>query len=68
MDWRFAGMGEEELMDFFARECLFVPDKGTNYGRNHGGFIRMNISSPLGDIKEALDRIYEGCKRRGLAK
>lgn len=68
MDWRAIGLEEDALMDFFINEALFAPDRGTHYGRNHGGYIRMNISSPISDIKACMERLRSAAEKRGFIK
>lgn len=66
MDWRALGLDEDALMDFFINDALFAPDRGTHYGRNHGGYIRMNISSPIADIEACMERLKAAAQKRGF--
>ena len=64
IDWRFLGMGGQELHDFFEREALFEVETGEVYGRGCETMTRMNLSSPREQIESALLRVKTAIERR----
>lgn len=52
LDCRGLGMSDTKLREFFVQEA-----RGTVFGRNGSGFMRLNIASPRQVIAEALEQI-----------
>ena len=67
LDFRALSLDEDSLMAFLRDEALFDPDRGSRYDRNGEGFVRMNISAPIADIKECMERLLSAMKKRGYA-
>ncbi|PUA27220.1 MAG: aminotransferase [Cellvibrio sp. 79] len=55
LDCRELGLSDAALRDFFIRECKLGLSPGIVFGDGGSGFMRMNIGTRLGLIKEALN-------------
>lgn len=67
-DFRCFGMTDGEMKDFLTDECLLYLDNGTEFGPAGSGFQRINIACPRKTLSDALERLYQGMKKRGLAQ
>lgn len=64
LDCRALNLNDTELKDFFIHECKVGMNPGSVFGVGGNGFMRMNIGTRRGSIKEALERIRD--KLNGL--
>ncbi|WP_125153033.1 MalY/PatB family protein [Clostridium rectalis] len=62
LDFRELGMNNEELKNFMLKKAKVAFNQGYIFGKNGGGFERINIACPRSVLKEALDRIYKAYK------
>ncbi|NCB63110.1 MAG: pyridoxal phosphate-dependent aminotransferase [Clostridia bacterium] len=67
-DFTCFGMSDGEMKNFLTDECMLYLDNGTEFGEAGSGFQRINVACPRKTLADALDRLYEGFKKRGLAK
>lgn len=67
VDFNGFGMEEKELQRLLQEEALFLCDTGSIYGKEGTNFVRIEVGTPRKLLKEALDRLLEAGKRRGLA-
>ena len=67
-DFTCFGMSDAEMKNFLTDECMLWLDNGTEFGEAGSGFQRINVACPRKTLADALDRLYEGLKKRGLAK
>lgn len=67
-DFTCFGMSDTEMKNFLTDECTLYLDNGTEFGAAGSGFQRINVACPRKTLSDALDRLYEGLKMRGLAK
>jgi cystathionine beta-lyase len=64
LDCRSLAMGDAKLHEFFVREARVGMNPGTVFGKNGGGFMRLNIASPRHVIADALGRIRAASGKR----
>ncbi len=60
------GMTDAEMKGFLTDECMLYLDNGIEFGEAGSGFQRINIACPRKTLADALDRLYEGARKRGL--
>jgi aspartate/methionine/tyrosine aminotransferase len=61
------GMKSKELADFLLYEAGVAVLSGTSFGEYGEGFLRISYANSLENINEALDRIEEALKKRGIS-
>ncbi len=60
------GMKSKELADYLLYEAGVAVLSGTSFGEYGEGFLRFSYANSLENINEALDRIEEAIRKRGL--
>jgi aspartate aminotransferase len=60
------GMKSKELADFLLYEAGVAVLSGTSFGEYGEGFLRISYANSLENINEALDRIEEALKKKGI--
>lgn len=65
-DCRKLGLSEKELEYFMQKEALLFMDEGYLFGKQGSGFERINLACPTFVLEEALVRLKEACRKRGL--
>ena len=68
MDFRCFGLNKDELEKFMTEECGLFLDEGYVFGECGAGYERINIACTRKVLADALDRLYEGAKKRGFVK
>ncbi len=63
LDWRKYGLAEEELKHFLINKAYLLLIMGSNYGESGRGFTRMNVATPISEIKKSLARLWFAAKR-----
>ncbi|NLY98562.1 MAG: aminotransferase class I/II-fold pyridoxal phosphate-dependent enzyme, partial [Clostridiaceae bacterium] len=56
-DFRGTGLSDDEVYEILLKKAGVHVNKGSGFGAEGSGFIRMNIASPRKILEEALDRI-----------
>ncbi|NYF26209.1 MalY/PatB family protein [Sporosarcina sp. JAI121] len=56
IDYRGTGLSEDEMMDKLLNKGKLALEPGTKYGEAGRGFLRMNVATPLSQIKEGVKR------------
>lgn len=59
LDCRALEMCDEELEEFFVRDCGVWMNNGYIFGKGGSGFMRMNIACPRKTLGKAVQRIKE---------
>ena len=57
---------KKELEYFMQKEALLFMDEGYLFGKQGSGFERINLACPTFVLEEALVRLKEACRKRGL--
>ena len=57
LDCRTLNMSQEELVSLFVDEAGLALNDGTMFGFGGEGFMRLNVGTPLANIKKALDNL-----------
>jgi len=68
IDMRPLGLAEDDLHRFLRDEGLFAVSKGSEFGPEGDGFIRMSVACPRAEIAKALDCLWEACRKRGYTR
>lgn len=68
LDLHSFGMDEDALHAFLEGEAKFQSDRGSIYGTGGDCFTRMELGTPRAILMEALDRLLQAARARGLAK
>ena len=66
LDFGAYGMTDRELDDFIINEAKLWLDGGSIFGKSGEGFQRINAACPRSILNEALERIENALRRRGL--
>ncbi|MER2090467.1 MAG: MalY/PatB family protein [Sporosarcina sp.] len=56
IDYRGTGLSEDEMMDKLLNKGKLALEPGTKYGEAGRGFLRMNVATPLSQVKEGVKR------------
>lgn len=67
-DFSSFGMSDKEMKDFLTDECLLYLDNGFQFGAGGEGYQRINLACPRKILEDALNRLYEAMKAKGLAE
>jgi cystathionine beta-lyase len=62
LDCRELNLNDQQLRDFFVRQARVGMNRGTVFGANGSGFMRLNIGAPRQVIEEALQRIAQALR------
>jgi cysteine-S-conjugate beta-lyase len=62
LDCRGLGMTEEELHDFFFKKARVALNRGSQFGREGCGFMRLNFGTPRALLDQGLERITQALK------
>ena len=62
LDFRDLGIPHKELVDKLIHEAKVGLNSGLDYGPEGEGFMRMNIGTPLANVREALERMKIGVR------
>jgi cysteine-S-conjugate beta-lyase len=62
LDCRGLGMTEEELHDFFFKKARVALNRGSQFGREGRGFMRLNFGTPRALLDQGLERITQALK------
>ena len=65
LDCRALGLTGTALHDFFAREAKLGLNKGTTFGMQGSGFMRLNFGCTRTVLSEAVDRLARAYAARG---
>ena len=57
LDFRNLGLHPKELKALMVEKAKLGFNEGRVFGPSGGGFMRMNIGTPWGNVEEALNRI-----------
>ena len=57
LDARPLGMGQDNLYQFFVKECGVIPTNGTFFGSQGQGFLRLNFATTHKNLETAIERI-----------
>ncbi len=57
LDCSALNMNEEELVDFFIKDCKVLLNEGSIFGKGYELFQRMNVATSRKVLQEALERI-----------
>ncbi len=60
------GMTSKELADYLLYEAGVAVLSGTSFGEYGEGFLRISYANSLENINEALDRIEEAIRKKGI--
>ncbi len=66
MDFRALGLSEDGLYSFLKDEAGILVDRGSEYGEEGTGFIRMQLGIPRRELEEALERLLAAGAKRSL--
>ena len=66
LDCRELGLTDEELHDFFAKEAKLALNKGTTFGQEGSGFMRLNIGCPRQTLAKAIELLTLAYKQRNF--
>ena len=66
LDCRGLGLDDRALQEFFVREAKLGLNSGVSFGDAGSGFMRLNIGTSYEMIREAMERLYRACKKRGM--
>ena len=62
LDCRGLGLGQEELIRFFADKAHICMNSGDMFGPSGAGYMRMNVACPRSMMQQAIDQIIEAVK------
>ena len=57
LDAKELGMDDEKLYSFFVNECGIIPSRGTDFGTEGSGFLRINLATTHANIIKAAENI-----------
>ena len=63
LDCRELQMDQDQLENFFIKECKIYINDGTFFGEKGRGFMRMNLACPRAFVKEGLERIEKAINK-----
>ena len=63
LDCREIQMDQDQLENFFIKECKLYINDGTFFGEKGRGFMRMNLACPRAFVKEGLERIEKAINK-----
>ena len=66
LDCRALGLTDEALHAFFAREAKLGLNKGTTFGTQGSGFMRLNFGCTRAVLAEAAERLVKAYTSRGF--
>ncbi len=66
LDFRLAGMNDEELKKFLIEKAGLGLNEGTMFGPGGSGFMRMNLACPRKTLEYALDRLKSAFSDQNL--
>lgn len=66
IDWSGLNLDDDELNRFLVEEAYLLTDRGTHYGAGGENFTRMNMATPLEQMKTSLDLLDYAARRRGF--
>lgn len=66
IDFRPLDLDKEELESFLKEDCELFLDEGYIFGQEGAGFERINIGCPRHILEEAMNRLVEGIKNKGI--
>ena len=55
---------EDDMFAFLYDEACFIVNKGSTFGKNGEGFMRINLALPTDQLKIALKRLYDAYEKR----
>lgn len=64
LDCRGLHLSHEELVHLFVEEALLALNDGAMFGKEGEGFMRMNVASPRGMIRRALEQLERALASR----
>lgn len=56
------GMSQPDLVKFFVEKARVAMNNGADFGVEGVGFMRMNLATPMANVKEAVERIEKAVK------
>lgn len=59
VDFRYLGLGADELKEFMQKKAHLFLDEGALFGEAGAGFERFNIACPTEVLREALERLCD---------
>ncbi|MDR0268228.1 MalY/PatB family protein [Paenibacillus sp.] len=62
LDFRALGMTKDEVADFLLSKAKLALNKGSAFGAEGEGFMRMNIACPKATVIEAMERLNTAMK------
>lgn len=65
LDCRALGLGERELRDFMIREAGLGLNDGTGFGREYGGYMRLNAACPRSVLEKAMAQLRAAVEKLG---
>lgn len=65
-DCRGLGIGHKELEQFMINDALLFLDEGYIFGEKGEGFERINLACPTATLVQALDRLRDALKKKGV--
>lgn len=66
LDFNALNMDQEELTQFLHMDAHFFTSEGYVFGEEGEGFERINLTLPTDALEEALHRLGEALKKRGI--
>jgi cystathionine beta-lyase len=66
LDCRGLAMDDKALESFFVTEAKLGLNTGVSFGEAGSGFMRLNVGTSRSVVEEAMQRLLEACKRRGI--
>jgi cystathionine beta-lyase len=66
LDCRGLEMDDKRLQAFFIEEAKLGLNSGTSFGEAGSGFMRLNIGTSREVLEEAMGRLLDAYRRRGL--
>ena len=64
LDFSECDLCDAELEEYIVKDAKVWLDRGSMFGKQCGQYERMNIACPRSVIKEALERLLKGRKRK----
>lgn len=64
VDMRAYFENEEEMFSFLYDDACFIVNKGSTFGKNGEGFMRINLALPTKQLEIALHRLFDAYKKR----
>lgn len=64
LDCKELNLSQEELVSLFVRDAKLALNEGAMFGAGGQGYMRMNVGTPLANIKKALENLKKAIENK----